>query len=373
MIHLHNTRIEALQAMLVDKKIDAFLVTNSFNITYLTGFVTLAPHEREAFVLVTRRNIYVFSDGRYQENIQFLISNNRSIFNKPIFKLLTSQKGLLKHLQEIIDGEKIKKLGFEKEDLKWSEYETIKNNVITALFPLDKTIIHLRAIKDELEIRNIEKACKVGDQALFELVPLLSIGKSEREIAFLFETIVRGKGDEVSFDPIVAVNTNSSLPHYNTKNGREVIKNGSVILIDCGVNHKGYCSDITRIFFVGTVPEIMRKEYMLLRQIQENTIDQIKKDIAFSEIDLYCRKRVIDENLPDYPHSTGHGVGLEVHEFPKVSTFSTDKVVENNVFTIEPGIYFPGQWGMRIEDTVCLNRKGDCAILTRFSKEIVLL
>ena len=131
MIHLYNTRVEALQVMLVDKKIDAFFVTNSFNITYLTGFIALAPHEREAFVLVTRRNVYVFSDGRYQEDIQCLISNNQLASNKPIFKLLTSQKGLLKHLQEIIDGEKIKKLGFEREDLKWSEHEAINNNVIT--------------------------------------------------------------------------------------------------------------------------------------------------------------------------------------------------------------------------------------------------
>lgn len=370
---MYQNRIEKLRTLMLEQNVDAFLVTNHFNIIYLTGYETLAPHEREVFVLVTQGKVYVFSDGRYQEDIQLLISNNQSISHKPIFKLLTSQKGLFRHLREIIDGEKIRKLGFEREDLKWSEYETIKNNVIATLLPLDKTIIQFRAVKEEIEIENIEKACRVGDQALSELIPHLSIGKSEKELAFLFETIVRGKGDEVSFDSIVAVNTNSSLPHYNTKNGREVIKNGSVVLIDCGVNHKGYCSDITRIFFVGNVPEIMKKKYMGLKQVQQNTIDQIKKDMAFSEIDLYCRKRMTDEGLLDYPHSTGHGVGLEIHEFPKVSTFSADKVTANNVFTIEPGIYFPGQWGMRIEDTVYLDHKGCCVVLTQFSKEIVLL
>jgi len=360
---MQKNRIKALQEILKEKQIDAFLITNFYNIVYLTGFKTLTSHERESFVLITQKNVYLFSDARYQ--------NDSIVFVQ--FKLLTAGNGLIKQLDEIVKEEGIKILGFEKEDLKWSEYEAIKTSAKIELFPLDKIIIQLRAIKDKYEIDNIKKACKVGDQSLIELIPYMKFGKSEKEIAFLFEKIVRGKECELSFDPIVAIDKNSSIPHYNTKTGKGKINHSSIILIDCGVNYQGYCSDITRVFFVNNISEIMKKKYLSLKQIHQQTINQIKEGGKLSEIDLYCRRQMVDCGLPNYPHSTGHGVGLEVHEYPKVSTFSTEQIMRSSVFTIEPGIYFPDEWGMRIEDTVYLDKEGNCNILTQFSKEIILL
>jgi len=373
MIHLQNNRIEVLRAMLVGKQIDALLVTNSFNITYLTGFTTLAPYEREAFVLVTRRNVYLFSDGRYENKCQNLNVKYQNSSTNLQFRLLSANNNLINHIRAIIKEENIKILGFEREDLKWSEYESITSGLKNTLFPMDRIIIQNRAVKDEIEMKCIENACKINDQSLIELIPYIKYGKSEKEIAFLFETIVKNKGYELSFDPIVAVDKNSSIPHYNTKTGGGIIQQNSIVLIDCGVKYKGYCSDMTRTFFVGKISDTLRKTYTVLQKTQQQTIDQIKEGGTFFDIDQYCRKQIADGGLSDYPHSTGHGVGLEVHEYPKVSTFSTEKVTQNNTFTIEPGVYYSGQWGMRIEDTICLDNKGNGTVLTQFSKEIMLL
>jgi Xaa-Pro aminopeptidase len=358
---MEHNRIKQLQNILIEKKIDAFLVTHPANIIYLTDFVTLAPDEREAFVLVTHRNVYLFSDGRYQnrEHISFQ------------FRLLTSANNLIKHLKDIVIKERIKTLGFEREDLKWGEYETITKQMPITLFPLDKIIMHLRMMKDAYERDCIEKACAVGDQSLQILIPHLKPGRTEKEIAFMLETIVRNGGYELSFDPIVAFDQNSAIPHYNTKTGEGIIKQNSIILIDYGVKYKGYCSDITRMFFVGDIYQGIKKEYVSLKQIQQQTIEQIQEGNTFSDLDLYCRKKIINAQLPDYPHSTGHGVGLEIHEYPKVSTFSEDRVCEGQVFTIEPGIYYPGKWGMRLEDTVTIENENTIKILTRFPKDII--
>lgn len=356
-------RIQEVRNHLNEKKIDAFLITNSFNIAYLTEFKTLAPSEREAFVLITNKNVFIFSDGRYQ-------AKTSKIFN---FKLLTAKNNLIKQLRDTVKKEHINILGFEKEDIKWSEYEAIKKNVAIILLPLDRIIVQLRMIKEENELDAIKKACQLSDQSLHELIPYLKIGKSEKEIAFLLERIIRNKGNELAFDPIIAIDYNTAIPHYDTKNGGGVLNCDSMILIDFGVKYNGYCSDITRMFFTGSISNEKQQNYEVLHKTQKQTIDHIQKFNKLSEIDLYCRRLLKNQQLPTYPHSTGHGLGIEIHEYPKVSTYSNDLVNLNTVFTIEPGIYFPEKWGMRIEDTVCINKKKETVVFTKFPKKLTLL
>ena len=350
-------RIKKIHDYVSVNSIDAFFITNFYNIFYFTGFRTLVPHEREAYALVTKKSVYVFSDGRYERHTPFIPSREGNVGCVFEFKLLSPEKGLMKHLQEIISEEKMVRLGFESEDLKWSEYNTFQKTLGVELIPQDRVGVKIRAVKDEREITKIQKACEIGDQCLHDISKTLREGLFEKEIAWNIEKRIRDKGCEIAFDPIVAVDANSAVPHYDTKNGNGRVKRGSLVLIDMGVRYEGYNSDITRMFFVGKQTNEVLQAYETLKTAQEKTINQLTHFKKYSEVDLFCRKEVSRYTLPDstYPHSTGHGVGLEVHENPKVSGTSEDMIHVGNVITIEPGIYIPGKRGMRIEDTVVID------------------
>lgn len=354
-------RIGSLRKLLTDNSIDALFISNYFNILYLTGFKTLTTDEREAFVLVTKNNIYLFTDARY-------------VYTDPgvIFKLIEPGKGLFFHLEAIIRDEKIQKLGIESEDLRVHEYEKLKSIFnLVKISSLEKTIIKLRALKENNEIKNIQKACEITDQCLKEVTSLIMIGDSEKKIAFRIELWIKEHNYDLAFDPIVAVDSNSAIPHYNTKEGQGVVKDSSIILIDFGVKYQNYVSDITRMFFINPTDEMI-SIYQRLLEVQEKTIEKIKKEVDPKIIDRFCREHLVEMDLPNFSHSLGHGVGLEIHEYPKISQMSEDIIVNNNVFTVEPGVYFPNKWGMRIEDTVVIkNHKVE--LLTKFNKELITI
>lgn len=358
-------RIKKIQDYLHIQNLEAFFITNFFNILYFSGFRTLVPHEREAFLLVTKKNLYIFSDGRYAD-----------IF-KPqdgvSFKLLSSEKGLLKHLQEIISEERITKLGFEREDLKWSEYNMFQKSLGIELVPQDRVGGKIRAVKEKDEIQKIQKACEIGDNCLSDISKLLHIGMTEKEVAWKIESWIREKGLGIAFDPIVAVDVNSAIPHYDTKNGAGIIKNNSIVLIDMGVQYEEYNSDITRMFFMGRQSDEVITVYEVLRNTQEKTVQQISQIQKPIHLDTYCRKLITDNRQSNYSHSTGHGVGLEVHEYPKISSMSDDDLKPGNVFTIEPGIYYSGKWGMRIEDTIVITDNNNIKTLTAYPKQMQCL
>ncbi len=357
------SRVKKLKELLKEKNIDALLISNFYNIFYLTGFKTLSPEEREAWVLLTRKNTYLFTDGRYfKKNYQFSIPNLQ-------LRLVEPNKGLLIHLGEIIESERVNSLAIEGENLRVFEYEQLKKFFFDLkILPVANLILRLREVKEEEEVEKIKKSCQIADKCLSETTKLIKVGMKEKEIAFKIEFYLKEKGFDLAFSPIVAVDKNSGLPHYQT--GETVIGKGSVILIDFGVKYQDYCSDITRMIFINPSLEILNI-YEKLLSIQEKTIQAIFSPSIRQgrEIDQYCRNLIADSQLPDYSHSTGHGVGLEVHEYPKISQKSTDLLRPGQVFTIEPGVYFEEKWGMRIEDTVYINNKLKPEVLTRFSKQ----
>lgn len=347
------------------KNIDALLVSNYFNIFYLTRFKGLSPEEREAYLLVTKKNNYLFTDGRY--------FNKLKVKNEKLkVKLITPDKGLLFHLIEIVKNEQIKTLGFEGEDLKYVEYQKLKEQLTSIeLIPTEKIIINMRAIKNDKEIINIKKACQLTDNCLREIIKTIKINQTEKEIAYRLEVWLKEKDHDLAFDPIVAIDKNSSLPHYDTKTGYGTVKNNSIILIDFGAKYNNYLADITRMIFVNA-KDAEINIYNKLLAAQKKTITQLNKKNNAKEIDNYCRQLLIKQNLPIHPHSTGHGVGLEIHEYPKISQVSTDMIYNNQVFTIEPGIYFENKWGMRIEDTVLI-KNSKCKVLTNHNKDLISL
>jgi Xaa-Pro aminopeptidase len=355
-------RVEKLRRILRKKNLDGFLVSNFYNILYLTGFKTLTDNEREGWSLVTTKNIYLLTDSRYTINSQ-----------SSILKLITPEKGLIKHLVEIIGEEKIKRLGFEGDDLKVSELNRFKEFLANIeLIPLEKLVIKIREIKDEVEIAHLRSACKIADQCLQEIVKTIKIGTSEKEIAFKIEFWLKEKNHDLSFYPIVAIDKNSAIPHYDTRNGNnEKVKKSSIILIDYGAKFNDYYSDTTRMIFTGKPTDEMVNVYKALLSAQEKTIKQLEIDNNPVSVDQFCRKIISDKGLPIYKHSTGHGVGLQIHEYPKISFTSTDVLLPNQVVTVEPGVYIENKCGMRIEDTVLIKESGQIEILTKFSKRFL--
>jgi Xaa-Pro aminopeptidase len=359
---MFNDRIERLRAFFEKNKIEAFFISNFYNILYFTGFKTLTTNEREAFVLVTKKNTYLFTDGRYiDKKFALPILNIR-------LALIEPGKGLFYHLRNIIEREKIKSFGIEADDIRQSEYQKftqIFNSV--SIVPTERVGLKLREVKDEKEIEKIKKACEITDQCLEEIIPSIKIKMTEQQLAFNIEMWIKKKGYDLAFDPIVAVNKNSALPHYHTKEGAGKIEKESIILIDFGVKAENYLSDITRMVFLNPTVETLNI-YDWLLQAQKKTTKYIRPEVKPGEIDAYCRTSLADSHLPNFPHSLGHGVGLEIHEFPKISHLSDDSITDGQIFTIEPGVYFEGRWGMRIEDTVVI-KNWDAEPLTEYTKE----
>ena len=362
---MFQKRIDKLKQTIKEKNLDGLLVSNFYNILYLTGFKTLTENEREAFCLVTNNNTYLMTDKRY---IDTKIKNQNS---KIKINLTTPKKKLIQHIQEITKDEKIRRLGIEEENLRVGEFNLLKEKLHRVeLISTNQLIIILREIKEVEEIKKIKKACEISDQCLKEIIKTISIGQTEKEIAWKIERWLKEKCYDTAFDPIVAIDKNSSIPHYLTKEGTACVRRGSIILIDFGVKHKDYCSDITRMIFMSRPKQEIINTYNKLLSIQKKTINRLNAIKFLKEIDADCRLQIIDNRLPLYPHSTGHGIGLEVHEYPKVSINSQDQLEANQVFTIEPGIYFQGKWGLRIEDTVYVNNNHEIEILTKFPKMI---
>ncbi|GAB4219843.1 MAG: Xaa-Pro peptidase family protein [Candidatus Microgenomates bacterium] len=357
--------INNIQRFLIDKNLDGLLVSNFYDIFYLTSFKGLSPDEREAWVLVLKDEAYLFTDKRYDK---------KSKVKSQKLKIIIFQEGknILDYLKDIIGKKNIKKLGFEGEDLRFFEYKKLTDELKIEFLPVYFLIKKIRAKKDDREIDYIKQACLIGDLCLQEIEKFIKPGITEKELAFKIEFFLKNKGYDLAFYPIVAVDQNSSIPHYDTREGDGVIKNNSVILIDFGVRYKNYNSDITRMFFLNPDSEKINI-YEKLLNIQEKTINffSFAKPQSYKEVDLYSRELFKKEGLPFCPHSLGHGVGLEIHEYPKVS-FLIDEMIENgNIFTIEPGIYFQGKWGVRIEDTVYFKDK--IYLLTGFDKKISII
>ncbi len=351
-------RIKKLRNNLEKGGINAFLISSPYNIYYLTGFKTLSASEREAFVVCTTNKTFLFTDPRHDTDL------NGNLLE---VKLITHQKNLTKNLQEIVGSEKIETLGFEREDLKYEEFENLSRKLKVKFKGLKNVIPKLREIKGKDEVENIKKACRLADECLKQIVPTVKVGVTEKEMSFRIEFYLKKKGCDISFLPIVAFDKNSAIPHYDTKEGDGVLKKTSVVLIDFGARVENYCSDITRMFFMRDVPTEIINLYNKLLKLQKETIRKLKDFKKAREIDKFVRNALKREGLPNFPHSTGHGIGLEVHELPSISQKSKDEIREDQVFTVEPGVYFEGKYGLRIEDIVWV-KNGTPTVLTAFPK-----
>jgi Xaa-Pro aminopeptidase len=332
--------------------LDGFIVSSKGNITYLTQF----PNP-DAYLLVASNGLTYFTDSRYTHQAQRELRGIARLkkINGSAFKLIAQSCAELG----------LKRIGFEERDLPYAEYKKINSCLKTGsyLVPTHGIIEELRETKKAGEIAKIKKALKITALAMEFIRDFIRPGVSELEIAAELERFIRYQGAIGSaFDIIVAFGENSCHPHHLPTARR--MKENDIVLIDAGVEYLGYKSDLTRVFFLGKINTLARRIYALVLKAQEMAIKKIKPGARAAFIDAASRKYIAGKGYGNYfMHSLGHGVGVNIHEDPSISSKSEDILKEGMVFTVEPAIYLPGKFGIRIEDMVLVTKKG-CEVLS---------
>jgi Xaa-Pro aminopeptidase len=231
-----------------------------------------------------------------------------------------------------------------------------------------RLVERLRTVKDADEVARIRAAAELADECFREVVERGVVGRREREVAFELETAMRLRGAEPSFPSIIAAGPNGALPHAEP--GEAEIGRDTLVVMDWGALLDGYCSDCTRTLATGTIGAAMEEVYELVRATQEASLGEVVPGAAGADVDGFARDRISDAGHGErFGHGLGHGVGLEVHEGPTLSRLSKDTLAAGNVVTVEPGVYLPGEFGVRVEDLVVVGEDGP-EILSSFPKEL---
>jgi Xaa-Pro aminopeptidase len=351
----HEGRFARLRAAIVRHDLDALLVTNLINVRYLTGF-----SGTNAQVLVTPKDAVFLSDPRYRARAAALVSGA---------EITIYPTKLLDALKPLVGDWSIGRLGVEGATMTLVEKAELEEALGAVDVVTTKGLVEtLRRRKEEREVELIKEAIELGDRALAWLLQRLAPGATEAQIALELETTMRRWGaDEVSFPPIVGSGPLSAHVHH-TPTARELQK-GDLVLLDLGCRVQGYCSDLTRTIVLGAATEQQLRQYDLVLRAQTAGIAAIRAGVAGPEVDAIARGIIDGEGLGDrFAHGLGHGVGLEVHEDPRLNRTSEDTLAAQDVVTVEPGVYMPDTGGVRIEDCVLVTGRG-CEVLTSAPKD----
>lgn len=350
-------RIKKIQQTLHKNNLDALLVTDSFNIRYLSHFTGTNGQ-----LFISKKNAYLITDFRYLAVAKKILP--------PSIKLVEMDKGLLAALQNLINKNKTHILGFEEKNVNFFKYSALKKNLKKCTLKAIHGIVEtLRVIKTQEEIKLITKAQRIAEKVFMEVRKNLKVGKTEQQIAWEIEKLGHEYGaDTISFPPIVGFQQNSASPHH--QNSSRKLKKGDVVLIDMGMTYRGYCSDMTRMIFTQKPTSLQAKIYNTVLEAQELTIQKLKAGIPGNIADKWSRDVITKAGYgKTFGHSLGHGIGLEVHEAPSLSAGYEEPIPEGTIVTVEPGIYLENSFGVRIEDMVLV--KGQNVVnLTKIPKHL---
>ncbi len=316
------------------------LITNKTNIAYLSRF-----RGSNGVLLLHKDKGYLFTDARYHIVAKKVLPSD--------FSIIDITKGFDDPWQKLLNKLCPSLIGYEGEDIGLSLFNRVKKISKKVKFEnVNHAINELRMAKTEDEIRLIKKAQSITDDLLTELKKTIRAGMSELDIAWKIRLLAHELGaDDISFEPIVAINENAAAPHH--QNSSRKLKIGDRLLIDMGVIYQGYCSDMTRVLFSKKPTEFEQKIYTIVWTAQEQAIANIRANKRGKEIDEIARKVITEAGFGEYfNHSLGHGIGLDVHELPNLSSRYDKVLVEHSVVTSEPGIYIEGKIGVRLEDMV---------------------
>ncbi len=357
-----NNRLSNLKTLISKQKFDAILISSVPNIIYITEYNGFSPLEREAYLLVTKSKAYLIVSALHIEEAKKMAKNVEVVER-------TRDYPFREILKKLIKKYSIKQGGFEGDNLTFAEHDAL-SPLFKKMGPCDLT--NLRLLKTSSEISSIKKACSSGDLAYSHMLKNLRIGMTEKEVAMELEFFIRKAGHELSFPPVVAFEEFAAIPHHNSGNLK--LKKNNLVLLDFGAKVDNYCSDMTRVFFIGKATKEQKKVYSTVVTAQQKAVEYIESQLKKGKkpistiVDSTARDYTTSQNYPPFNHSS-HGIGLEVHENPHVS--SSKETLENGtVFSIEPGIYLPGKFGVRIEDLYAIvnNR---LVTLTHSPKELI--
>ena len=360
-------RLPRLHEALGDEECDAFIVTSLTNIRWLSGFTGSA-----GTLVVSKKSssAILITDGRYA--FQAPEETSAQDVEVQISTSFAEQRDLLKAAVDKTGSERV---GLEAEHVSWARQQLLAE-MFSSTEPLKGMVEKLRRSKDPGEIARIEAAAEIADASLEELLPQLSEsvrngGMTEQEFAAAHDYQMRLKGaSEQAFETIVASGSNGSRPH--ARPGAKAIQPGELVVIDSGAVVDGYRSDMTRTISVGEPSQTAQQMWQVIRESQQAGVDAVKAGATTGEIDKICRDIIQNAGWGEaFMHSTGHGVGLDIHEIPGVSANTEEVLSEGEVITVEPGIYLPDHGGVRIEDTVSVAETG-CRTLTKTPKVLVI-
>jgi len=359
-----GVRLRALRAAMDKEDVAALLVTHLPDVRWLCGF-----SGSNAALAVTAKTAVLFTDGRYTVQAKQETRGARVVIAKT---------SALKEACALLESVAKSKTWFDPEHTTVAALDMMRSAISgkarrSFFAALERPLVsELRMVKDADELRLMEKAAAMGDRVFNELLPHIVSGIPETEIAARLEFLARGMGAEgMSFDTIVASGERSAMPHGKASE-RKVARNGFITL-DFGVILKGYCSDMTRTVCVGRLTNEQRAAYDAVLKAQQAGVAAVKPGATCAEVDEAARSVLRKAGLARYfTHSTGHGVGLEIHESPRLAAGQTLELKPGMVVTVEPGIYLAGKFGIRIEDMVAVTPRGN-KVLTKAAKALIEL
>ena len=352
-----NKKIKWLRDQLKSQNIQGMIVANPINVKYLTGI------EAEGTLLLTSKDNIFITDSRYIESVNSHLTLDDEIIVYNIKDISKFDNESFFSLYENI--------GFEEKYITYEQYKRyLSSYKSTNLVETGGIVENQRIVKEENEIDNIKIACKITDDCFSYILDYIKVGMTEKEIAFEIESyMIKNGADSLAFETIVASGPNSSMPHAVPTSRK--IESGDCILLDFGAKYNGYCADMTRTIFVRYIDDEIKESYMFLKKLQEDILDLVKDGCNLKVLSKMFENELKLKNH-QMLHALGHGVGLEVHELPFFTTKYDIGIKENMVLAVEPGLYVTEKYGIRIEDTV-LVQKNNCIKLTNSEKNYIII
>lgn len=349
-------RVARLRAEMRRRQLDGYLVQNRMDQYWLTGFTG-----EDGYVLVTPGAVVLLTDGRFDEAARIEAPWARRVLRK-----VRTPEQTARHIRRY----RRQRIGFDPAHFTVAEYVGLRRHLRPArLVSAAGMILDMRLIKDAGEVAAIRGAIAVAEQAFARVVRWIRPGATERQIAARLAWEMQALGAQgPSFPTIVAAGANAALPHYES--GARRVGTGESVLIDWGARAGWYVSDLTRVVCIGSIPREIRKVYGLVREAHDRAIAHVRPGVTAHEVDRVAR-RVIEQAGygRQFNHATGHGIGLDVHEAPRIGKGTRVVLKPGMVITIEPGIYLPGKGGVRLEDDVLVTEHGH-EVLSRLPGEI---
>lgn len=349
--------MQRITTTLIKSSCDAILIPSELSCNYFTGF-----HSDFCYIIASNDFVRYYTDKRYYEEARTKLSIDVRLIGADNYLSVLSE-----------DLMPYNTVGIDESKVYYSDYKKLLSVVSgKTIVDISDIVRDIKAIKNNDEIEITKKAVNIADETFSEIIGKIGEGITEKELTRLVENTMFDKGaDGIAFNTIVAFSENSAYPHWH--NSDRKLKYGDNILLDYGAQYHGYCSDMTRVLSFGKPSEDYVKLYNIVLEANRRAIDNIEAEMTTHMADSFARDYIHSQGYGEYfNHSLGHGIGMEVHEYPRLSKGSYAILKSGMLFTVEPGIYIEGKYGVRIEDLVLLDDK-KVIILTQSDKKLIVI